>query len=159
VTPAARGLLAGLAVGLAVGALAGSSRVEGVVRSAAGGVVVDIRVDEPVLGRLIRPAVGTVGEVRVVRRSWVVASTYEVSLHPSPQAAEALAGVRVAVRLPGRIRAAGAEISGGVATWDRLQATLQAQSRAVHWLRLAVVAAVVAAAWVAGGGPARRSPG
>ncbi len=153
----ARGLLAGIVLGLGAGALAGSARVDAFVRADTGGVVVDLRVDEPVLGRLTRPAVGTLGEVHVARRSWVVASAYEVSLHAGPAAADALAGVRATVDLPGRIQAPGAEVAGGTATWDTLPTVLRARSRTVHGLRLAVLAAAVAVVWVWGRSPTRRS--
>lgn len=155
-TPWARGLMAGAVLGLAAGALAGSARVDAIVRPEAGGPVVDLRVDEPLLERLTRPAAGTLGEVSIRRRSWVVASVYEVSLRTTPAAADALAGVRLSVSLPGRVTAPGARVAGGTATWDGLAGSLGARARAVHGTRLAVVAAAGLALWL-WGRPPRRS--
>ncbi|MDQ7820610.1 MAG: hypothetical protein QN173_03025 [Armatimonadota bacterium] len=155
-TPWARGLMAGAVLGLAAGGLSGSARVDAIVWPEAGGPVVDLRVDEPFVGRLTRPAVGTLGEVRIRRRSWVVASVYDVSLRTAPAAADALGGVRLSVSLPGRVTAPGARVAGGTATWEGLEGPLRARARAVHGVRLAVVAAAGVALWV-WGRPPRRS--
>lgn len=149
-TPWARGLVAGVALGLAAGALAGHARVDAVVRQEPGGVAVDLRIDESALGRLTRPAVGSFGEVRVARRSWVVASTYEVVLRTAPGVAGSLPGVSASVSLPGRIRAPQARVAGRTATWESLPEAAQARAWTVHIPRLAAVAAAAVAVYLWG---------
>lgn len=148
------GFLAGIVVGaLAVAWVAGGTRADFYVRASAGGRdILDARVDEGAIGRAINIPAATLGEASVRKRSWGVLTTYEFTLRLRPElsgdAAAAVRGLDVSVRLPGRVTATNAsKLVAGAAVWEGLPAeALLVRTRAVQGSRLLVLAAVTALA-------------
>lgn len=154
-----RGFLVGAAAALAVVAVvAGGTRFEAFVRVAGGGgrLLLDARLDEPIVGRVVNVPVGTLGEAAFRKRDWILLTTYEMVLRIRPEAApgagRAVQDLQVTVRLPGYVLATNADrTGGGSATWDAFPAApARLRTLAVSWLRVALLAGAAAAA-VAGG--------
>ncbi len=155
-TPGARGLLAGIAAGLLLAGLTGGTQVEAFVRVTAGGpYLLDTRVDESAVGRIVNVPVASLGEVSVLKRSWIVASTYAFSLRIRPEVmpepGRPLSGLQVSVRLPGRVIATNApRVAAGSALWDMLPPdALLLRTVTVHWVRVVILAAVAVVAIIA----------
>lgn len=145
-----------VAVGL-VAVLAGGTRFEAFVRVAGGGrLLLDARLDEPIVGRVVNVPVGALGEAAFRKRDWILLTTYEMALRIRPEAASgagrAVQDLQVTVRLPGYVVATNADrAGGGSATWDAFPAApAHLRTLAVHWLRVALLAGAAAVA-AAGG--------
>lgn len=158
-TPWSKGALAGLAVGLLAAAWAGNTSVEALVRVTADGQpLVDTRVDESVVGRIVNIPVASLGELSVSKRTWVVATTYAFTLRIRPEVApgpeRALSGLLINARLPGRVVMSNAtRVSGGTAVWEGLPPdALTLKTVAIEWARLGILALFLAV-----GGALRRS--
>ncbi len=150
-TPWAKGVLAGLAAGLLIALLAGSTSLDAFVRVTGDGqYLLDTRVDESVLGRIVNLPVAALGEVSFQKRAWLVASTYAFTLRVRPELARgperALSGLLVNVRLPGRVLTTNAtRVQAGTAAWEGLPPdTLHLRTVAVHWVRLVILLAALA---------------
>jgi len=104
----AKGFAAGAAAALVLAVLlGGGTQFEAFVRVAGGGqYLLDARADEPAVGRIVNMPIGALGEAALVKRSWIVATTYAFTLRLRPEVApgsgEAVSGLQVTVRLPGR---------------------------------------------------------
>lgn len=137
-----------MAAALAVAAItAGGTRFEAFVRVAGEGrFLLDARLDEPAVGRLINIPAATLGEAAFAKRSWVVASTYAFSLRIRPELApgRAVQDLQVSVRLPGRVTSTNAtRVAGGLAVWESVPARgLSLRTVAVHWVPLILLAVV-----------------
>ena len=149
-TPWARGAFAGLAVGLLIAFWAGNTSVDAFVRVTGDGQpLLDTRVDESVVGRLINIPVASLGELSVSKREWLVATTYVFALRVRPELAPGperpLTRLVVNVRLPGRVVATNAtRVTGGTAVWEGVSVEgLQLRTVAVAWARVAILAVVL----------------
>ena len=145
-TPWAKGALAGLAVGLLLAFLAGHTSVDAFVRVTGDGQpLLDTRVDESVVGRLVNIPVASLGQLAVSKRAWLVVTTYVFTLQVRPELVPGperpLARLLVNVRLPGRVLTTNAtRITGGTAVWEGVPAdTLQLRTVAVEWVRVAIL--------------------
>lgn len=140
------GAIAGLALAIL---LAGGTRFEAFVRVAASGrYLLDARLDESALGRVINLPVASLGEASVVKRSWFLATTYHFVLLLRPEVAPGpgreVQELQVSVTLPGRATSTNAtRITGGTALWEALpDVPLYLDTTAVHWGRALLVAAI-----------------
>ncbi len=156
-TSQTRGILTGLAAGLVIAWLAGSAHLEEFVRVTGGGqYLLDARVDESALGRIINIPAASLGEASLLKRSWIVATSYMFTLQVRPEIApepgHAISGLQVNVRLPGRVIATNAtRATAGTATWDALPPdALYLRTLAVHWGRVLILVAVLAVGLGAG---------
>jgi hypothetical protein len=145
-TPWAKGVLAGLAVGLLIAFLAGSTSVDAYVRVTGDGQpLLDTRVDESVVGRIVNIPVASLGELSVSKRAWLVATTYAFTLRVRPELAReperSIAGLLVSVRLPGRVLTTNAtRVTGGTAVWEGLPTdALHLRTVAVEWMRVGIL--------------------
>lgn len=155
-TPWARGLLAGSAIGLLLAGLTGGTQVEAFVRVTVGGqYLFDTRVDESAIGRIVNIPAASLGEVLVLKRSWIVASTYAFTLRIRPEVVpepgRVPSGLQVSVRLPGQVIATNAtRLAAGSALWDTLPPdALLLRTVAVHWVRVVILAIVAGIAIMA----------
>ncbi len=148
----AKGFWIGVAAGFVLaGILASTTRFEAFVRVSSGDrLLLDARVDEPAFGRVINIPVATLGEVALVKRSWLVATTYDFHLgfrpEVSPGPGRAVQDVGVSVFLPGTVTATNAtRVAGGVAMWETIPIEgIQVRTRAIHWVPIVLVLAVAA---------------
>lgn len=151
-----KGFLAGVVATLVLVAIgAGTTRFEAFVRVTSGDrFLLDARLDEPALGRVLNIPVATLGEASFAKRSWVIGTTYEFHLQLRPEVApgpgRAIRDLEVSIRLPGRPAFTNAtRYAGGAAVWETLPAdALRLRTRAVHWLRILVILIIVAGAIV-----------
>ncbi len=149
-TPWARGALAGLAVGLLIAFWAGNTSVDAFVRVTGDGqLLLDTRVDESVVGRLVNIPVASLGELSVSKRVWLVATTYVFTLRVRPELASGperpVTKLLVNVRLPGRVLTTNAtHVTAGTAVWEAMPAdALQLRTVAVEWGRVAILVVVL----------------
>ncbi len=149
-TPWAKGAFAGLAVGLLIAFWAGNTSVDAFVRVTGDGqLLLDTRVDESVLGRIVNIPVASLGELAVSKRAWLVATTYRFTLRVRPELApgpeRTLTRLLVNVRLPGRVLTTNAtRVTGGTAVWEGVPAEgLQLRTVAVEWTRVAMLVVVL----------------
>ncbi len=150
-TPGAKGAFAGLAVGLLIAFWAGNTSVDAFVRVTGDGQpLLDTRVDESVVGRLVNIPVASLGELSVSKRMWLVATTYVFTLRVRPDLAPGperpLTRLLVNVRLPGQVLATNAtRVTGGTAVWEGVSVdALQLRTVAVEWARVAILAVILA---------------
>jgi hypothetical protein len=150
-TPWTKGAFAGLAVGLLIALWAGNTSVDAFVRVTGDGQpLLDTRVDESVVGRLVNIPVASLGELAVTKRTWLVATTYAFTLRVRPELAPGperpLTTLLVNVRLPGRVVTTNAtRIAAGTAVWEGMPAdALQLRTVAVEWARIAILVLVLA---------------
>ncbi len=115
------------------------------------------RVDQGALGRVLAPAALTLGGVRVSKRGWGLLTTYAEELTVAGSRLSSQAGVpvdvRIALEMPGAVVATNAPGREGRAlVWRALPdgAPLRAQTRAVHWPLVALLAAAIALSLRAG---------
>lgn len=147
-----RGFLTGAAAALLLLAfVSGATRFDAFVRVAAEDrFVLDTRVDEPVLSRVINVPVATLGEASFTKRSWLLFTSYEFALQLRPEVApgpgRAIQDLQVSVRLPGSVTFTNAtRISAGAAVWETLPSEpLVVRTRAVHWVRVLLVVLLAA---------------
>lgn len=149
-TPWAKGAFAGLAVGLLIAVWAGNTSVDAFVRVTGDGQpLLDTRVDESVVGRLVNIPVAALGELSVSKRVWLVATTYAFTLRVRPELAPGperpLTRLLVNVRLPGRVLATNAtRVTGGTAEWEGVPSdALQLRTVTVEWARVAILVVVL----------------
>lgn len=148
----AKGFAAGASAALVLAVLlGGGTQFEAFVRVAGGGqYLLDARADEPAVGRIINVPIGALGEAALVKRSWIVATTYAFTLRLRPEVApgsgEAVSGLQVTVRLPGRTVSTNAtRVAAGIAVWEALPAeALRLRTFAVHWVRVTLLALALA---------------
>lgn len=145
-TPWAKGALAGLAVGLLIAFWGGNTSVDAFVRVTGDGQpLLDTRVDESVVGRIVNIPVASLGELSVSKRAWLVATTYVFTLRLRPELASGPEGtltrLLVNVRLPGWVLTTNAtRVTGGTAVWEGVPAdALQLRTVAVEWARAAIL--------------------
>jgi hypothetical protein len=145
-TPWAKGAFAGLAVGLLIAFWAGNTSVDAFVRITGDGQpLLDTRVDESVVGRLVNIPVAALGDLSVSKRVWLVATTYAFTLRVRPELASGperpLTRLLVNARLPGRVLTTNAtRVTGGTAEWEGVPAdSLQLRTIAVEWTRVAIL--------------------
>ncbi len=145
-TPWAKGAVAGLAVGLLIAFWAGNTSVDAFVRVTGDGqLLLDTRVDESVVGRLVNIPVASLGELSVSKRTWLLATTYVFTLRVRPELASGserpLTKLMVNVRLPGQVLATNASrVTGGTAVWEGIPAdALQLRTVAIEWARVAIL--------------------
>src|SRR5258708_16760120 len=145
-TPWAKGALAGLAVGLLITFWGGKTSVDAFVRVTGDGQpLLDTRVDESVVGRLVNIPVASLGELSVSKRVWLVATSYVFTLRVRPELASgperSLTKLLVNVRLPGRVVTTNAtRVTGGTAVWEGFPAdALEPRTVAVEWARVAIL--------------------
>src|SRR3989442_3893939 len=123
-TPWAKGAFAGLAVGLLIAFWAGNYLVDAFIRVTGDGQpLLDPRVDESVVGRLVNIPVASLGELAVSKRVWLVVTTYVFTLRVRPELAPGperpLTRLLVNVRLPGRAVTTNAtRVTGGNGAWE-----------------------------------------
>lgn len=129
-----------------------ATTVETLVRvGASDRLVFDARVDESPVGRVTNLPTAVLGEARFTKRSWLLATIYGFTLDVRPEVvpgvSRAVGDLQVAVTLPGQVtRTNATRVADRVAVWERLPVgPLRAQTRAVHWWRVLLVAAVLAA--------------
>jgi len=142
----AKGFVIGLlAAGAASALAAGRTTFEGFAHvGTEGGLVLDIREDESAIGRAVNAPLGILGEARVVKRTWLVLTTYVLTLQLRPEVAtgpgRAVAGMRVQAKLPGRSVATNAtRVTDRGAVWESLPVGgLHLATQAVHWVRIVV---------------------
>jgi len=146
-----RGILIGLVAGLAIAWLTGGTHLDAFLRVTGGGqYLLDTRVDESALGRIINIPAASLGEVSLQKRSWIFASMYVFTLRLRPEIAaepgRAISGLAVNVRLPGRVVATNAtHVTAGTAAWDALPRDgLYLRTLAVHWAAVIILAAALA---------------
>lgn len=150
-----RGILIGLVAGLAIAWLTGGTHLDAFLRVTGGGqYLLDTRVDESALGRIINIPAASLGEVSLLKRSWIVASMYVFTLQLRPEIVaargedpgRALSGLLVNVRLPGRVVATNAtQVTAGTAAWDALpRDALYVRTLAVHWAVVIILVAALA---------------
>ncbi len=132
--------------------LAGGTQFEAFVRIAGSDqVLLDARVDEPVVGRIVNIPVGSLGDASLGKRTWLVATSYTFTLRLRPEVApgpgRALSGLQVSVRLPGGVVSTNAtRVTAGTAVWDALPPdALHLRTLAVHWVRVIILVAMLAA--------------
>ncbi|OLC32355.1 MAG: hypothetical protein AUH31_01035 [Armatimonadetes bacterium 13_1_40CM_64_14] len=149
-TPWAKGAFAGLAVGLLIAFWAGNTSVDAFIRVTGDGQpLLDTRVDESVVGRLVNIPVASLGELAVSKRVWLVVTTYVFTLRVRPELAPGperpLTRLLVNVRLPGRVVTTNAtRVTGGTAVWEGMPAdALQLRTVAVEWARVAILVVVL----------------
>ncbi len=151
-SPWTRGFLSGAAaVLILVLFLTGGTQFEGFVRVAGDGqFLLDIRVDEPAVGRIVNIPIGSLGEAAFVKRSWIIATTYAFTLRLRPEVAPgpgaAVSSLQVSVRLPGRAMSTNAtRVTAGTAVWEALPAeALRLRTVAVNWVLAVALAAALA---------------
>jgi len=149
-----KGVVIGAAAALVASALlTGGTRAEMYVRvTGAGQYLLDARVDEPAVGRVVNVPLASLGEAIILKRSWIVATTYAFALRVRPELASgperaAISGLVVTGRLPGRVVATNAtRVAAGTAVWEGLPRVLQLRTVTVHWVRVVILAAVLALA-------------
>ncbi len=141
--------------------LAGGTHFEAFVRvTGSGQYLLDARVDEPAVGRIVNIPVGSLGDASLGKRSWLVATSYAFALRLRPEVApgpgRAVSGLQVSVRLPGRIVSSNAtRVTAGTAVWEVLPAgALYLRTVDVHWVRVVLLAAVLGIGIGAGRRPA-----
>lgn len=151
-SPWAKGFFSGAVVVLVLlSLLAGGTQFEAFVRVAGGGqYLLDVRVDEPAVGRIVNIPVGSLGEAAFVKRSWIIATSYAFTLRLRPELAPgpggAISGLQVSVRLPGRVLSTNAtHVTAGAAVWEAMPAeALRLRTLAVHWVIAVILAAALA---------------
>ncbi len=151
-SPWAKGFWTGAFVALVlVGIAASTTRFEAFVRVSSGDrFLLDLRLDEPVVGRVINIPVATLGEASFAKRSWLVATTYDFFLRLRPEVApgpgRAIQELEVSVGLPGSVTATNAtRVSGRAALWEMVPPEgLQIHTRAIHWVRVVTIALAAA---------------
>lgn len=146
-----KGILTGLLAGLVIAWLAGGTHFEAFLRVTGGGqYLLDIRADESALGRIVNIPAASLGETSLLKRSWIVASTYVFTLQLRPEIApepgRAITGLAANVRLPGRVVATNAtRVAAGTAIWDTLPPeALYLRTLSVHWAAVIILVAVLA---------------
>lgn len=150
-------VVVGFAVGLAGGAWLGTgTRADVFVRAAAGGrYLLDVRLDENALGRMVNIPTATLGEATVTKRSLFFFSTYGFTLRLRPgvagDAERTIRSLEISARLPGRVTSTNAvRVAGGTATWETLGPDmLVLRTRAVHWIRIVLFGALAGGALAA----------
>lgn len=148
----AKGFAAGAAAALVLSVLlGGGTQFEAFVRVAGGGqYLLDARADEPAVSRIVNMPIGALGEAAFVKRSWIVATTYAFTLRLRAEVTSGqgggVSGLQVTVRLPGRTVSTNAtRVAAGTAEWEALPAeALHLRTVAVHWVRVIVLALVLA---------------
>jgi hypothetical protein len=111
-----------------------------VVPTEATGIGVAERVDQGTLSRLRSPGLGTLGTLRVTKRSWGLFTTYAQELTVTAarlaQQAGTPVGVRVSLELPGTVTGTNATARDGrTLVWNEIppDAPMWARTRAVSW--------------------------
>lgn len=154
----AKGFIIGvLAAGAVLVLAVGRTTFEGFVRvDTGGGLVLDLRQDESLIGQAVNAPLGSLGEARVTKRTWLILSTYALTLVLRPEVApgpgRAVGGMRVQASLPGRpVTTNATRLTDRGAVWDSLPAgSLHLTTRAVHWGRIVIVLLGVAAVGIVG---------
>ena len=161
-----RGILIGLVAGLAIAWLTGGTHLDAFLRVTGGGqYLLDTRVDESTLGRIINIPAASLGDVSLQKRSWIFASMYVFTLQLRPEIAaargprkfalanfwggepgRAISGLAVNVRLPGRLVATNAtRVTAGTAAWDALPRDgLYLRTLVVQWAAVIILVAALA---------------
>ncbi len=109
------------------------------------------RVDQGPLDRLLAPASLSLGSVRLTKRAWGPVTTYSEEIRLAGGRLSTQAGgpvdIRVVMRMPGRIVATNATgREGNALVWTALpaDAPMRAETRAVNWPLVAILAIAVA---------------
>lgn len=131
--------------------LAGGTQFDAFVRiTGSDQYLLDARVDEPALGRIVNIPVGSLGDASLGKRTWLVATSYAFTLRLRPEVApgpgRSVSGLQVSVRLPGGIVSTNAtRVTAGTAVWDALPPdALRLRTLAVHWVRVIILVAGLA---------------
>ncbi len=146
----AKGVLVGIVVGVVLAEIVASgTRFEAFVRVSAGDrFLLDMRLDEPVVGRVVNIPVAMLGEASFGKRSWIVATTYDFFLRLRPELAPgpglAIQELEISVGLPGTVTATNAtRIAGRAAVWETVPPEgIQLHTRAIHWVPILFVLVV-----------------
>lgn len=148
----AKGFVVGAGAMFVVAVLIGGTQFDAFVRiTGSGQALLDTRVDEPAVGRIVNIPVGSLGDASVGKRTWLVATSYAFTLRLRPEVApspgRALSGLQVSVRLPGRVVSTNAtRVTAGTAAWDVLPPdALHLRTLAVHWVRVIILVVLLAA--------------
>lgn len=144
-----KGFWIGAALVAMLGIVGGSTRFEGFLRIAGDQIVLDVRGDQSTLGRVINPPIGALGEASLVKRSYVIVSTYDFVLRLRPEimteSGGTLSGLTISAQLPGTTTATNAtERIGTMARWTTIPSDgVMLRTRVILWVPIAVVIAAI----------------
>lgn len=148
---AARAFWLGAAVTAAVFLFTGASTFDLDASGDPQAIVVNGRIDQSALGRLLTPDLATLGTVRATKRSWGLVNTYSEQIYVAgarvAQQAGAPVNLRFNLQLPGSVTATNATARDGrLLVWTAIpaDATLWAHSWAVNWPIVLLLAVAIA---------------